>query len=1140
MAKMWKHFSMFVVLVMLMGVVPAIVPASPAQANVSNITVAPYDSNFISAPTGYSVVFTSGATLDATTTITIWFPAGTEMPASLTASNYYINGFPCTVSASVTGDNLTLAVPTFITPGQVTVGILPAAGMANPPDSSNSGAGRYTVNVWTSAEPTPVTSSAYTINGIDRWTGDTWQDSYTTIQAAIDDAADSDNITVPAGTYTEVGQIVISRNLSIVGADKATTIIKPDRDTSASGDPGGWWLVNPGIAFNLSDVTLDGTGYKISRGIRHKGTGTIQNVHFTNLQYEASGPTYGGFAIYAFGQVGAVDVSDCVFDNIGREGIAYWGAGTTGTYARNTYNGKGLGDWLDYAVEVSTGAVVSITGSTITNNLGTATSDGSNSAGIIVLQDGSTATITGNTITGNDIAIKVGYNTPASSATAHAHDNAIYNNTSGSVRGTLCTGVFDATDNWWGSAYGPTNDNNVFNVGIGSPGDPVSSGITYVQWLSSEGGATFAGPISNGTNYYSNFTDAIAWTAEGGAINAVAGTYTEDFWVNKALTLSGAEYNVNPAATGSGWTGNTIIKPTATGNPSGQANLDGYSPQLQASNVTFQGFKVMNGTAPGFGLYIGGDAVGPFENITVQNCELTGMAKYGVQVAAMGGTVLSDVRVNQVYAHSNTRNGIKTVNVNNPTISSCKITNNAGAGDYGYGIWIGATNDTVSIPSTITGNVFSGNTVGAILLKQASGTNQDTTGTLINYNNFSSDPTKYGINNALTPIRDIDGKFNYWGSENGTTHTDPMLGVVTYGAKVSDNVTFQPWLIATYSTAPTGEISVTNASYLLPDGQTGETYSATLTSDGGTGTRTWSYYSACTTPPGLSVSSGAGTGTGSISGTPTVPQNDPTGYKFGIMVKDTVQAAYKAFELPVYSIIPVITTTSLANGRVGTLYSENLTATGGTGTFTWSIYTGSLPPGLNIIPTTGSVVYITGTPTTPGIYNFRVKVVSGGLVGYKDLSIQIIPLGEKITSYLNGGWYLDYNGNGAWNGSTIDRLYGFGNASMKPVTGNWNGTGGTEIGTYLNGAWYLDYNGNGVWNNVAGGDRLYYFGNASMTPVSGDWDNNRATEIATYLNGAWYLDYNGNGVWDNVAGGDRLYGFGNASMTPVSGDWYGL
>jgi len=144
----------------------------------------------------------------------------------------------------------------------------------------------------------------------------------------------------------------------------------------------------------------------------------------------------------------------------------------------------------------------------------------------------------------------------------------------------------------------------------------------------------------------------------------------------------------------------------------------------------------------------------------------------------------------------------------------------------------------------------------------------------------------------------------------------------------------------------------------------------------------------------------------------------------------------------------------------------------------------------------------------------------------------------EIGAYYNGTWYLDYNGNGAWNGAVTDRQYSFGSAAMTPVTGNWNGTGGTEIGAYHNGTWYLDYNGNGAWNGAVT-DRQYSFGSASMKPVSGNWNGAGGTEIGAYYNGTWYLDYNGNGAW-NGSLTDRQYSFGSAAMTPVSGNWNGI
>ena len=66
-----------------------------------------------------------------------------------------------------------------------------------------------------------------------------------------------------------------------------------------------------------------------------------------------------------------------------------------------------------------------------------------------------------------------------------------------------------------------------------------------------------------------------------------------------------------------------------------------------------------------------------------------------------------------------------------------------------------------------------------------------------------------------------------------------------------------------------------------------------------------------------------------------------------------------------------ITTTSLPAGTVGQPYSAPVAATGGTTTYTWSIAPGTLPPGLTLNASTGT---ISGTPTKPGNSSFTISV----------------------------------------------------------------------------------------------------------------------------------------------------------------------
>jgi hypothetical protein len=70
-----------------------------------------------------------------------------------------------------------------------------------------------------------------------------------------------------------------------------------------------------------------------------------------------------------------------------------------------------------------------------------------------------------------------------------------------------------------------------------------------------------------------------------------------------------------------------------------------------------------------------------------------------------------------------------------------------------------------------------------------------------------------------------------------------------------------------------------------------------------------------------------------------------------------------------------ITTTSLPGGILGVAYDSFINAAGAPAPFTWTIISGSLPPGLTFQTTsTSTSAEITGTPTTLGTYNFTVQV----------------------------------------------------------------------------------------------------------------------------------------------------------------------
>jgi len=299
--------------------------------------------------------------------------------------------------------------------------------------------------------------------------------AFKTIQYAISDSRllAGDTILVGAGTYTEVGQIVINKNLNIVGADKATTIIKPAQDTgnSVSGDARGWFLVPAGITFNLGNVTLDGTGRLIYMGLYYWGNGTVNNCIISNIKYNESGPDYQGRGMIIKGNV---NVTNSTFTEMGRLGIQYFTG--SGTASGNAITGKGAGAWLDYGFDIGSGAIVNVQNNTISNNTGVVGTEGS--AAVLVstyFGAGTTATLTGNTLTDNSIGIAVGVDASDTSVVV-AHSNTISANAFG-IASTQP--VVDATYNWWGSASGPYHA----TLNPSGTGNHVSDFVNFTPWL---------------------------------------------------------------------------------------------------------------------------------------------------------------------------------------------------------------------------------------------------------------------------------------------------------------------------------------------------------------------------------------------------------------------------------------------------------------------------------------------------------------------------------------------------------------------------------------------------------------------------------------------------------------------------------
>jgi hypothetical protein len=132
--------------------------------------------------------------------------------------------------------------------------------------------------------------------------------------------------------------------------------------------------------------------------------------------------------------------------------------------------------------------------------------------------------------------------------------------------------------------------------------------------------------------------------------------------------------------------------------------------------------------------------------------------------------------------------------------------------------------------------------------------------------------------------------------------------------------------------------------------------------------KTWTINSGVL-PAGLELNPS----TGLISGTPTTPGS----YTFEVLARMNADARAdtKVLGITVRDALAISATdpfsaTRRAPAEVSAPFSATLGATGGEGTYTWSLASGTLPPGL-----TFAAGVIEGTPTVAGDYRFVIRVV---------------------------------------------------------------------------------------------------------------------------------------------------------------------
>jgi hypothetical protein len=176
-----------------------------------------------------------------------------------------------------------------------------------------------------------------------------------------------------------------------------------------------------------------------------------------------------------------------------------------------------------------------------------------------------------------------------------------------------------------------------------------------------------------------------------------------------------------------------------------------------------------------------------------------------------------------------------------------------------------------------------------------------------------------------------------------------------------------------------------------PPGTVGTPYDFGLLAENSTPPLTWSVTSG-NLPPGIQLMS-----SGLLVGTP----NTAGSYTFTVQVTDQTTAAAQATLTLVVSPPPLtIVTTSLSGGMVGMAYSQTIQSSGGTGAIAWSVETGTLPTGLSLGSTTGT---ISGTPSAAGSFSFTVLATdSTGVPAKQSFTVTIAGLPPAPAITLSG------------------------------------------------------------------------------------------------------------------------------------------
>ena len=187
--------------------------------------------------------------------------------------------------------------------------------------------------------------------------------------------------------------------------------------------------------------------------------------------------------------------------------------------------------------------------------------------------------------------------------------------------------------------------------------------------------------------------------------------------------------------------------------------------------------------------------------------------------------------------------------------------------------------------------------------------------------------------------------------------------------------------------------------------------SVSVTSSG-----TEQFTASVTNTSNVAVTWAASTGTISSSGLYTAPKvsANTNATVTATSVADGTKSSTAELTITPVNIVPLlsISTSSLPSVTAGASYSDNLAATGGTSPYKWSMYSGTLPSGVNL----GSGGSLSGTTSQTGTYTLTVEATDSSSPPQTatrtfNLTVNVAMTGPKIALSFFGA---DYNAKTNW------------------------------------------------------------------------------------------------------------------------------